>query len=323
MKAAVIQKFGDTPQYQDFTEPEISRGDILINVKAVVLENFDKMVAAGTHYSSQQMFPEFPAIVGHSGVGTLEDGTFVAFGATKPPYGTMAEQTVVPQQSKKYMAEVPEGVDATIAAALPSSALTSLLPLKWGAKLQSGETVLINGATGVSGLLAVQMAKMLDAGRIVGTGRDEEGLQMVEQLGADAVIDLKQSDEQITTSFTKGTEKGYDVVLDFLWGHPTELLLKTFVPQQTGFATRRVRFIQIGQSAGANINLTADTLRTSGLEMMGIGHIPQEALSEATKQVWEWINENKLTIEIEKVSLKNISEAWQRNTKRKRIVVIP
>jgi NADPH2:quinone reductase len=323
MKAAVIQGFGDIPQYVDFPQPEVSEGDILINVKAAPLENFDKMVVAGDHYSSRQIFSELPGIAGHSGVGTLEDGTLASFGGTKPPYGTMAEQTVVPQEAQTYMAEVPEGVDPVVAAALPASAMTSLLPLKWGTKLQAGETVLINGATGVSGRLAVQIAKMLGAGRIVGTGRDEEGLQTVKQMGADAVIDLKQTDKKIKASFTKEAEKGYDIVVDFLWGHPTELLLKTFIPEQAGFATHRTRFIQIGQAAGANINLTADTLRTSGLEMTGAGNIPPEAVPKATKQVWEWIKEDKLTIAVEEVPLKEISEAWQRKAKGKRIVVMP
>jgi len=323
MKAAVIQKFGDIPQYQDFPDPQINKDDLLVEVKAVVIENFDKMVVAGKHFSSQHMFPEFPAIVGHGGIGTLADGTLIAFGGVKPPYGTMAEKAVVPQQFKNYMAQVPEGVDAAIAAALPASALTSFLPMKWGVKLQVGETVLINGATGVSGKIAVQIAKMLGAGRIVGSGRDDKGLQIIRQLGADAVIDLKQSDEQIIEAFTEEAGKGYDLVLDFLWGHPTELLLKTLIPKQAGFATHRTRFIQIGQSAGESIALSAETVRTSGLEMTGAGNIPHEVVPEAVKQVWEWIKENKLTIDIEKVALKDISEAWQRKTEGKRLVIIP
>ncbi len=323
MKAAVIQKFGDIPQYQDFPDPEIDTDDIPVEVKATVIENFDKMVVAGEHYSSRQMFPVFPAIVGHGGVGTLADGTLVAFGGVKPPYGTMAEKAVIPQQFKNYITQIPEGIDTAIAAALPASALTSYLPLKWGAKLQAGETVLINGATGVSGKIAVQIAKMLGAGRIIGSGRDDEGLQTIKRLGADAVIDLKQSDEQITGAFAKEAGKGYDIVLDFLWGHPTELLLKTLVPKQAGFAPRRTRLIQIGQSAGESITLPAEAIRTSGVEITGVGNIPHEAVSEAVKQVWDWIRENKLTIEIEKAALKDISEAWQRKTEGKRIVIIP
>lgn len=324
MKAAVIQKFGDIPQYQDFPDPPVSSpDDLLIDVKAAVLENFDKMVAAGKHFSSRHMLPRFPAIVGHSGIGALADGTLVAFGGVRPPYGTMAEKAVVPKQFRNHLQKVPEGIDAAIAAALPAAALTSFLPLKWAARLQKSETVLINGATGVSGKIAVQVARLLGAGRIVGSGRDKEGLKAAQQLGADTVIDLAQPDGQITEAFAEAAGKGFDIVLDFLWGHPAELLFKTLVPKQAGFATHRTRFIQIGQAAGESITLTAETIRTSGLEITGAGNVPHEALPEASKQVWEWIKENKLAIDMEKVPLKDISAAWQRNTRGKRMVVIP
>src|SRR5689334_15287794 len=114
MKAAVIQKFGDVPQYADFPDPTPSNGDVTIEVKAVVLENFDKATASGKHYASAHMFPIFLAIVGHGGVGTLEDGTLVAFGGTKPPYGTMAERAVIPEIYKAYLTAIPAGVDAAV-----------------------------------------------------------------------------------------------------------------------------------------------------------------------------------------------------------------
>ncbi len=295
----------------------------MIQVKAVVLENFDKMTVKGTHYASKQFFSQFPAIVGHSGVGTLDDGTLVSFGGTKPPYGTMAEIAVVPEIYKAYITPVPQGVDTTVAASLPASALTSLLPLRWGTKLQSGETVLVNGATGVSGKIAIQIAKLLGAGRIVGTGRDNEGLRSIMALGADAAIDLKQSDEGLTEAFKKEAGKGYDVVLDFLWGHPTELLFKTLVPKEAGFAVHRTRFVQIGEAAGPTISLSAEAIRTSGLEITGAGNIPPEAVPEALKQTWEWIGTGKLSIDIEKVPLKDIAEAWDRKTEGKRVVIVP
>ncbi|GAJ44629.1 zinc-binding dehydrogenase [Parageobacillus thermoglucosidasius] len=197
--------------------------------------------------------------------------------------------------------------------------------MKWGAKLQQGETVLINGATGVSGKLAVQIAKLLGAGRVVGTGRNPESLKRVLELGADAVIDLKQSDEELADSFKKEAGEGYDVILDFLWGRPTEILLKTFVPHELVPASRRVRLVQIGEKAGSTISLSADTLRTSGLEIYGAatGWAP-EAINEATNQVWEWIKEGKLSMDIETVPLKEIESVWKRTDFHgKRIVIIP
>jgi NADPH:quinone reductase-like Zn-dependent oxidoreductase len=323
MKAAVIRNFGVIPCYEEFPDPVPDQDDILVQVRAVVLENFDKVTVAGQHYASLSMFPAFPAIVGHSGVGTLQDGTLVTFGGVVPPYGTMAEKAVVPQRYRMFLSPVPDGVSASVAAALPASALTSLLPLKYGAKLQNGETVLINGATGVSGKVAIQIAKLLGAGRIVGTGRDKTGLGLIRQLGADAAIDLNQPDQSITNAFHQEAGKGYDLILDFLWGHPTEILLSTLVPEEAGFASHRTRFVQIGEAAGSMISLSADTLRTSGVEMTGAGNITPEVLSEALQQVWIWIQAHQLQIDIEEVPLRDVAEIWQRKTKGKRFVFVP
>ncbi len=325
MKAAVLHNFGETPRYEDFSDPICEKDDILIHVKAVVLENFDKMATKGTHYSSKQLFPRFPAIVGHGGVGMLEDGTMVAFGGIKPPYGTMAEKAVVPQMFKAYMAKLPEGVDPCLAAALPASILTSYLPLKYTAKLEQGETVLINGATGVSGKIAVQVAKMLGAGKVIGTGRNEASLKLLTGLGADAVINIQQPDEELIKAFEKESgDAGYHVVIDFLWGHPAEILMKSFVPKEAGFATKRIRYLHIGEKAGSGITVTGEMLRTSGLEIYGTGNIPPDALPEALKLVWEWIRENRFHIDIEKVPLADIEKAWQRqDLEGKRIVIVP
>jgi NADPH:quinone reductase-like Zn-dependent oxidoreductase len=274
MKAAVIQKFGDIPRYAEFPDPVAGGGEVAVKVRAVVLENFDKLAASGKHYASRHMFPVFPAIVGHSGIGELEDGTLVTFGGTRPPYGAMAQIAVVPKEYKAYMAPIPTGVDPLLAAALPPSALTSLLPLKYGVNLQFGETVLINGATGVSGKIAVQMAKLLGAGKVVGTGRDGASLQMVLKLGADAVIDTRKSDGEVKEAYLRETDKGYDVVLDYLWGHPTELLLQALVPKQAGFVTHKTRLVQIGEAAGPTITLPAEALRTSGVRLTGAGDVP-------------------------------------------------
>jgi NADPH:quinone reductase-like Zn-dependent oxidoreductase len=323
MKAAVIRNFGDIPCYDEFPDPVPDQDDILVQIRAVVLENFDKMTAAGKHYASLSLFPAFPAIVGHSGVGTLQDGTLVTFGGVAPPYGTMAEKAVVPQRNRMFLSPVPDGVSASIAAALPASALTSLLPLKYGAKLQYGETVLINGATGVSGKVAIQIAKLLGAGRIVGTGRDKAGLRLIRQLGADAGIDLSQPDQSIMNAFHQEAGKGFDLILDFLWGHPTELLLSTLVPEEAGFASHRTRFVQIGEAAGPIISLSADTLRTSGVELTGAGNITPEVVTEALQQVWIWIQAHQLQIDIEEIPLREVAEAWQRKTNGKRIVLVP
>ena len=323
MKAAVIHGFGAVPHCEEFADPIAGAGDLIVNVKAVALDNFDKMTAQGVHYASKRLFPQFPAIVGHSGVGALSDGKIVFFGGTRPPYGTMAERAIVPKEYAAYATPVPEGVDPELAAALPGSTLTSLLPLKYAAKLEAGQTVLIQGATSVSGQRAVQIARLLGAGRIVSTGRDDSILRSLPDLGASAIIDLKKTDATVCEAYARESDEGYDVILDFLWGYPTESLFNALTPTMVGFAKHRTRYVQIGQAAGPAITLFAEALRTSGLELTGAGDVSPQDIREAMNQIWTWVHERKLKIDIEKMLLRDIAEAWNRKTPGKRIVIEP
>lgn len=323
MKAAVLHKFGKAPRYEDFPDPTCGEGEALVEVKAVALENIDRAMARGSHFASRQFLPHLPAIVGSDGIGALENGQLIGFGGMKPPYGSMAERAVIPDL--QYV-RIPDGVDAAIAATVPGSALTALFPLKWGAQLQPDETVLIHGATGFAGKLAVQVARLLGAKRIVATGRNDKALRSLADLGADSVIDLKQSDTRLTAAFRREAGgAGYGVILDFLWGHPTEVLIATLVPDTLGFAKGRTRLVQVGEMAGPRITLSADALRTSGLTILGGGSgITPEALAEGAGQVWDWIKEGKLKAAIERVPLKDVERAWKRtDVQGRRIVIIP
>jgi NADPH:quinone reductase-like Zn-dependent oxidoreductase len=323
MKAAVLHHFGGVPTYEDFPDPVLEDGEILVQVKAVALENVDKAIAQGTHFASRQFLSQFPAIVGLDGIGILDSGQLVGFGGLHPPYGAMAEKAAIPAT---HTVPIPAGIDVVTAAAVPGSALTALFPLKWGARLQPGETVFINGATGFTGKLAVQVAKLLGAARVIGSGRNAQSLEALQGLGVDAVIDLKQPDHELTAAFKQeaGTS-GYDVILDFLWGHPTELLLNALVPQELSFARRRVRLVQIGETAGSHISLAADTLRTSGLEILGASaNLTPEAIAEGTRLAWEWIQTGRLSADIEQMLLKDVEDAWKRtDVQGKRIVIVP
>lgn len=322
MKAAVLHAFGERPRYEEFPDPVPGDGEVLVEVKAVALENFDRMLARGSHYASRQLIPEFPAILGTDGIGSLEDGTLVAFGGVRPPYGSMAERALIPKDS--YF-PVPDGIDAATAATIPGSAMTSLFSLRWGVGLEEGETVLVNGATGFAGKLAVQVARLLGAGRVVGTGRDDAALRSLRELGADAVIDLKQPPEQLAEAFTAAAGDGYDVILDYLWGRPTEILLRTLVPRKLALPTRRCRLVQIGEMAGPTISLSADALRTSGLVIQGAGTgIPPEVIGTGTEQVMEWIRAGKLHAGIEQVPLRDVERVWERSDLHgRRIVLVP
>src|ERR1041385_5995310 len=233
MKAAVLHALGDPPRYEDFPDPQPGHDEALVHVKAASLKNIDKAMAGGSHYDDRR---EPPFVCGIDGVGALDDGTRVYCGGPRPPYGMMAEQTVV---SRAWCLPVPDDVDDTTAAALPNPALSSWLPLIWRAQLKPGETILILGATGVAGKLALQIAKHLGAGRVVAAGRHGPVLKTLPGLGADAIIARAQRDQDLPAAFTReGSHKRFDVILDYLWGHPTEVLLEALTGHEDRKSTR-------------------------------------------------------------------------------------
>src|SRR5215471_20342705 len=184
MRAAVLREIGKLPRVEEFPEPTHGDGEVLIHVSAAALKPVDRQLASGKHYASPR---ELPVVCGSDGVGRTDDGARVFFGGPRRPYGSMAERTVV---RKAQCFQIPDSVDDGTAAAITNPAVSAWLSLKHGAKLSPGETVLILGATGVTGRLAVQIARILGARRVVGAGRNKAVLASLHELGSDAEIPL-------------------------------------------------------------------------------------------------------------------------------------
>ncbi len=321
MKAAVLHTLGQPPRFEDFPDPQPGQDEVIVRVKAASLKNADKAMASGSHYDSHR---QLPVVCGIDGVGVLDDGRRVYCGGSRPPYGMMAEQTIV---SKAFCFPVPDGLDDSTAAALPNPALSSWLPLVWRARLKSGESVLILGATGVSGKLAIQIAKHLGAGRVVAAGRNAQVLETLPNLGADATISLDQSDQDLTAAFVReARQTKFDIILDYLWGHPTEILLDALTGHDVMAESSGIRLIEIGEMAGPRISISAAALRSSGIEIYGSGggSIPHTAIFEAFPKVWALAAGGKLRIDIETVPLADVENAWQRkDLPGRRLVFIP
>ncbi len=197
VNAAVLHQFGEMPRFELFAEPVCNDDEVLVHVSAAALNPSTKLLASGQHYASPK---QLPVICGVEGVGRLDDGTRVFFGVRRPPNGSMCQRTVVP---RAFCWPLPDGVDDVIAAALPNPGLSSWLPLVSSARLIPGESVLVLGATGVAGRLAIQIAKHLGAGRVVAAGRNQDVLSRLPQLGADSVISLATSDEELEQAFVR------------------------------------------------------------------------------------------------------------------------
>lgn len=318
MKAAVVSERGGVPTYADFPDPVVEEGKVLIAVEAVAVENVDRAIVDGTHYTADAFQAALPGIPCFDGIGRLPDGTLVGFGGAAPPYGTLAEWAIVPEA---YAAPIPDGIAPEVAATLATA--ISAMSMRTAAGLKPGESVLIQGATGVAGRLAVQVARLLGAGRIVASGRDDAALQGLLELGADAVIDTRKDDDALVAAYRAAADDGLDVVLDFLWGRPTELLTRALVPDSFTFRPP-VRLVQIGAAAGAALQLDAEALRTSGLEIYGASKGLAQGMADAYAQVVEWTRSGELTFDITVARLSDIESAWQRTDLRgSRLVVRP
>ena len=319
MNAAVLHAAGSPPQFGPFPEPAAGEGEVIVHVRAASLKPVDKQLAAGSHFASPR---ELPRVCGADGVGELDDGTRVFFGGPRPPYGAMAERTVV---RRAQCFPVPADLDDRTAAAIPNPGVSAWLSLKHRARLAPGETVLILGATGVTGKLAVQIAKILGAGRVVAAGRNKEAMSIVHELGADGTVRLDQPRAELIESFrSEAGEKGFNVVIDYLWGGPTEALLAAITRAEFAFAASETRLVQVGESAGPTITLPAAVLRSTALTIMGTAGIPpMEVLTDALQQVMNHAARGTLRLESEPVALSEIEGAWDRDARGRRLVVIP
>ena len=320
MKAAVLHELGKPPRFEDFAEPAAGANETIVQVRAASLKSVDKQLAAGSHFASPR---ELPVICGTDGVGTLADGSRVFFGGPRRPYGAMAERTVAPAA---FCFPVPAALDDATAAALPNPGVSALLTLQQRAKVAHGESVLILGATGVAGKLAVQIAKLLGAGRVIATGRNAQALEKVCALGADVTIQLNQSDDDLKTAFAREAGKGgFNVVVDYVWGRPTELFLAAITRPEFAAMTSETRLVQVGESAGPAISLPAAVLRSTALTILGTAGIPsREVLLAAMHQVLDWGAKGTLQIETDSLPLADVEKVWQRNESGgRRIIVVP
>jgi NADPH:quinone reductase-like Zn-dependent oxidoreductase len=309
MKAAIVYKKGELPKYAEFPEPiAANENEILISVKAVAITNLDKGIVSGQHYSSENDNSN-GTVIGSDAIGLLENGTRVyARGIS----GTIAEKALV---EKNRMVVLPEGIDNAVAAAMPNAVAGSAMALRFRAGIKPGETVLINGATGFTGQMAIQIAKHYGAKKIIVTGRNEKTLQNLLELGADEIISLKQDDESFISQL-KEIHKStpIDIVLDYLWGHSAELILS--ILKGNGNFTPKTRYVSVGSMSGDIIQLSASILRSVDLQLSGsgLGSWTKEEVkllfSEILPEMFLLASQNKIKVNIEKVNLADIEKMW-------------
>ncbi|SAK60789.1 zinc-containing alcohol dehydrogenase superfamily protein [Caballeronia fortuita] len=304
MKAAVVSGPGQKPVYAKFDEPAASDGHCVVRVGASALSQLARARASGQHYSSTGTYP---FVAGVDGAGRLDDGTRVYFFAPAAPFGAMAERTLA---AVAQCIALPDALDDITAAAIAIPGMSSWAALTERARFVAGETVLINGATGASGQLAVQVAKQLGAGRIIATGRNRAVLDKLRALGADTIIPLGDDEAALDRTLEASFADGVDIVLDYLWGPSARAML--MAAARASDAQRALRFVQIGSISGGEIALPAAVLRSSAITLIGsgLGSIAFERLLVTVRAVLDAAASGGLHVDAKAVPLAELDAHW-------------
>jgi NADPH2:quinone reductase len=299
MRAAVLTELGATPEVADFREPEAGDGQVVVDVLAGGLNPIDIRTSSGV---LKDRVPPLPSVVGSEGVGRTADGARVYFARSVRPWGSIAERTVTEASG---LVEVPEGVADAQALAFGIAGTAAWNALSRRGQLQPGEKVLVLGASGVVGSVAVQAAKLMGASHVSAAARSADGLARAASLGADATVSLA-GDGDLTQAFIDAAGGHVDLVIDPLWGAPSSAALEALAP--------RGRLVQLGQSAGAEATFSPVRLRFQELSILGYTNFmstPQEQ-ADALQAMWRHAAAGELTAEVETLPLEEIAAAWER-----------
>lgn len=291
MRAAVIHERNAPPVVEDFPEPEAQDGSVLINVDTAGLGGWDVLGA-------YRLGVSYPCVIRGEGVGHTDDGRRVYFGERSvQPYGAWAERTLVPVEE---VWEVPDNVDDRTAISMGIAATGAIVPLEL-AKIQKGEKVLILGATGTLGLIALQLARQLGAGWVVGAARSEQALAGLKSRGfADEVVTLGGEDD--TAALKDAANGGFDVVLDLVCGQPLLSSLKA--------TNRGARILTIGTGAGRKIELDIADLLFRNLSCIGTGQRTPADRQQIWKRLLRTASEQQIQVDYADYTLDQAAQAW-------------
>ncbi len=308
MRAAIVSRYEAPPAVAERPDPAAGGGKALLELRAAALNPVDVAISAGTFPAGS---PPVPYVPGVEGVGTVVEserlpaGTrvYATGGGLGVAYdGTFAERFAAPEE---VLIEVPEGVVDAVAAALGVAGMAGWLPLTWLAPVRPGESVLVLGASGAVGSVAVQAAKLLGAGRVVGVGRDRRRLARAEAYGADATVSLQEGDlaPRLTAAFDGAPPT---LIFDALWGPAIEAALAVAAPG--------ARIVQLGQSAGPAATLLSGHVRGKQLQILGYSNfaVPRDELARGYRDLLGHAAAGRIALEHQAVPLERIGEAWTR-----------
>ncbi|WP_022880675.1 quinone oxidoreductase family protein [Gryllotalpicola ginsengisoli] len=317
MKAAVVTSFDTPPRYADFADPVPAEGELVLDVVAAGLHPRVRSQADGSHYTSPG---ELPFVPGVDGVGRDDEGTLRYFVLDDTAFGSMAERVAVDARRSIVL---PGGTDPVAVAAAMNPAMSSWVSLRSRIDFEPGQSVLILGATGNAGRMAIRSAKLLGASRVVAAGRDAQKLAELTAFGADDTVRFDGTGEASKELAAKASE--VDVVIDYVWGEQTPAAMVAIV---TARPDRRkpLTWIEVGSVAGLTAELPSAAFRAARLQLVGSGQgslTPREYL-EHLPELAGHISRGAFDVDVRAVPLAEAEQAWaDAATERRRIVLVP
>jgi len=319
MKAAVVSSFDTAPRYADFPDPVAAgRDETVVSVIAAGLHPRVRSQANGSHYTSAGVLPLVPGI---DGVGRDPDGNLRYFVLEDDTLGSMAERTVIDTRRSVVL---PPGTDPVMVAAAMNPAMSSWIALRQRIQFTAGSSVLVLGATGNAGRMAVQVARLLGAGQVIAAARNAELLAGLPALGATSTLLLDPDASAVAGRLDQAATE-VDVVLDYLWGQPAATLLTALIPARAD-ASRPLTWIEIGSVAGQVAPIPSAALRAAGLQMIGSGQgsVPARAILAELPELAGEISQGTFGIDVRAVPLADVEQAWADAARsRQRIVITP
>jgi len=304
MNAAVVRSFGQPPHYEQFEVPQPTAGEQLVDVLAAGLHPRVRSGAAGAHYTSTG---KLPMIAGVAGVGQRPDGKRIYFVADDHALGTLADKALAdPRRS----IELSDDVDPATIAATMNPATSAWVALRCRVPIETGQGVLVLGATGNAGAMAIRIARLLGAGRVVGAGSDLERLNALTRFGVDEVVQLT-ADAGATGRALADAAADVDIVLDYLWGKPAEQTITALLTARSD-RSRQLDWIQIGAITGPTIELPSVALRSANLRLQGNGQgavSPQVYLAELPSLV-DQIRAGAIALTVHPKPLADVEIIW-------------
>ncbi|TDD83425.1 zinc-binding alcohol dehydrogenase family protein [Actinomadura darangshiensis] len=306
--AAVVHSFDAPPRFEAIPLPEPSGNEVVVDVLAAGLHPRVRSSADGSHYTSDGVLPLVPGI---DGVGRTADGGLLYFVLPDTAFGSMAEQTVI---DRRRAIVLPPGTDPVAVAAGMNPGMSSWLALRSRIDFRPGSSVLVLGATGNAGQLAVQIARHLGAARVIGAGRDPHRLGLLKDLGADEVVGLDGDLAQAAD---------VDVVLDYLWGEPAQRAMSALLRARAD-RSRPLAWIEVGSIAGPDITLPSFLLRAANVTIMGSGQgsVSTAGILGELPSLVERITSGALAVDPLPVPLDQVEAAWTATVEPGRRVVL-